>query len=597
MDSKLINAFNDKLELSPNGDASGDDVKDAECKSEFSDDGDPNANWFENAQEFDEWLDETYGFTDSDLNYYDEKSSHKDGFAEVWDVDFDEPYEYGVDYDVIDDFEDFAERGDAYEDDQKDYRGDWDATFVKEYGCLNDDAMRFYEDDQYLMEKTCDNRFTDDFFENWLQEGIAANCDEVYEVYEELFTLRESMRAILEQLPNYNESCIFSYKLMYESEDKSFLSIPIELPPKLKKYFGTATITLDAMKELVYSDIKENWDEGDYYKYILGAGPETSAVNRVGDIEYRDSDNESDEEDDEKEGLINILLDSIGHLDDYLVDAKRQSLFDRYPKMDPGDVIKNLEESVDEMNIDELNDAIALVDSHIEEYESYVDDCIHALGEMKCAEGSLRDIVSYSHWRKFPDQYEEEYYKECALDYKKLLGELGLPGERLQSILSFLDFFDNSAREIDAVLRQGYNLSAKYDPNCTRELIKSVTADMDYIGGLISPKRKVGDEEYNCHIKKRRLERKAIDEIRSEQRCEGLVIDNTCFARLVHEVGQDYRHELGIEPDAFLVLQYAAEDYLIQLFEDANLEAIRSKREIIKPGDLQNVMKIRGGRP
>ncbi len=600
MDSKLINAFNDKLELSPNSDANGDDVKIAECKSEFSDDGDPSANWFKNAQEFDEWLDETYGFTDRDLKYYDGKTSDEKKYfvCHHWDVDVDEPYEYGVDNDLIIDFEELAERGAANEDDPQDYAGDHDAPFVKEYGCLNGDAMHYFEDDKYLMEKTCDNRFTDDFFESWLEEDVAdnVNCEGIYE---ELFTLRESMRAILEQVPNYNERCIFSYKLVYESEDKSFLSIPIKLSTQLEEYFGSPTITLDEIKENVYTSIKESWDEGDYYKYILGAEPDASSINSVGDIEYYDSDNESDEEEEkERAGLVDILLDSIAHLnEDYLVEAKEQSLFERYPMMDPGDVIENLNESANDMDIDELNDAISLVDSYIEEYESYVDDCIHALGEIKRAEKSLRDIVSYSHWRKFPDQYKEEEYRMYVSDFKRLLGELGLPEERLQSILSFLDFVDNSADEIDTILHQGFNLSPKYDPNCTRELIKSVTEAMDYIGGLISPKRKVGDAEYNRHIKKRRLERKAFDEIRSEQSCEGLVINNTNFVRLVHEIGQYFKTDLCIEADAFLILQYAAEDYLIQLFENANLQAIHCKREIVEINDLHKVMKIRGDRP
>lgn len=65
-------------------------------------------------------------------------------------------------------------------------------------------------------------------------------------------------------------------------------------------------------------------------------------------------------------------------------------------------------------------------------------------------------------------------------------------------------------------------------------------------------------------------------------------------ARLVREIGQDYKNDLDFTPDAFAALQAAAEDYLVGLFDHANLAAIHAQRTEIHPRDMQFARR-RGG--
>ena len=55
------------------------------------------------------------------------------------------------------------------------------------------------------------------------------------------------------------------------------------------------------------------------------------------------------------------------------------------------------------------------------------------------------------------------------------------------------------------------------------------------------------------------------------QRSVDLLIPLLPFQQLVHEIAQDFRINLCFQSSAILVLQEAAEAWLIQLFESANL--------------------------
>lgn len=88
----------------------------------------------------------------------------------------------------------------------------------------------------------------------------------------------------------------------------------------------------------------------------------------------------------------------------------------------------------------------------------------------------------------------------------------------------------------------------------------------------------------------------ALSEIRKEQRRADVVIPRGCFELLVREIGQDVRSDLRFEPEAFAALRVAAEDYLLYLFEDANLGGIHSARTHILPKDIQLCRRIRGER-
>ncbi|XP_066361150.1 histone H3.2-like [Miscanthus floridulus] len=73
----------------------------------------------------------------------------------------------------------------------------------------------------------------------------------------------------------------------------------------------------------------------------------------------------------------------------------------------------------------------------------------------------------------------------------------------------------------------------------------------------------------------------ALREIRKYQKSTELLIRKLPFQRLVREIAQDFKTDLRFQSSAVAVLQEAAEAYLVGLFEDTNLYAIRAKRVTI----------------
>ncbi|KAJ1625966.1 histone-fold-containing protein, partial [Pavlovales sp. CCMP2436] len=91
----------------------------------------------------------------------------------------------------------------------------------------------------------------------------------------------------------------------------------------------------------------------------------------------------------------------------------------------------------------------------------------------------------------------------------------------------------------------------------------------------------------------------ALREIRKYQRSTDLLIRKMPFARLVREITQTYNStptagEKRWQVEALLALQESAEEYLVHLFEDANLCAIHGKRVTIMVKDIQLARRIRG---
>ena len=66
------------------------------------------------------------------------------------------------------------------------------------------------------------------------------------------------------------------------------------------------------------------------------------------------------------------------------------------------------------------------------------------------------------------------------------------------------------------------------------------------------------------------------------------------FQRLVSEIGHGIKADLRFEDDAVLALKEAAEAYLVGLFEETNLNAIRENRLTVTPRDIQLARRIRG---
>lgn len=56
----------------------------------------------------------------------------------------------------------------------------------------------------------------------------------------------------------------------------------------------------------------------------------------------------------------------------------------------------------------------------------------------------------------------------------------------------------------------------------------------------------------------------------------------------------EFHHSLRWRVDAIEALQHSAEDYLVNLLNDANLCAIHAKRVTIMPRDLYLARRIRG---
>lgn len=108
----------------------------------------------------------------------------------------------------------------------------------------------------------------------------------------------------------------------------------------------------------------------------------------------------------------------------------------------------------------------------------------------------------------------------------------------------------------------------------------------------------------------------ALRYIRQMQRSSGPCIPFLPLSRLIREIGQDYKTDLDFEPEALRVIQSMLETYLVELFEDANLNCIHGgasshrtfpftgfdaedpRREMrsfaILPKDLQLARRIRG---
>uniref|UniRef100_A0A914YI28 Histone H2A/H2B/H3 domain-containing protein n=1 Tax=Panagrolaimus superbus TaxID=310955 RepID=A0A914YI28_9BILA len=86
----------------------------------------------------------------------------------------------------------------------------------------------------------------------------------------------------------------------------------------------------------------------------------------------------------------------------------------------------------------------------------------------------------------------------------------------------------------------------------------------------------------------------ALREIRRYQRSNELLLRRLPFQRLVREVSQNYTiGTLRFQKAAVEAIQHAAEAYLVQLFEDANLCAIHAKRVTLTARDMQLVMALR----
>lgn len=110
------------------------------------------------------------------------------------------------------------------------------------------------------------------------------------------------------------------------------------------------------------------------------------------------------------------------------------------------------------------------------------------------------------------------------------------------------------------------------------------------------PKRKKGKEKGYAVKRQRRFRpgTVALREIRKYQKSTDLLIRKAPFQRVVRNIAFAVGPSLRFQSSAILALQEATEQYLTQLFEEANLCALHAKRVTILPKDLFLAKKIRG---
>ena len=65
------------------------------------------------------------------------------------------------------------------------------------------------------------------------------------------------------------------------------------------------------------------------------------------------------------------------------------------------------------------------------------------------------------------------------------------------------------------------------------------------------------------------------------------------FIRLIREVTQDYKTDMRLSRDCINIIHMDAENYLVDLLRDSNLQAIHAKRVRVMPSDIQMARRMR----
>ena len=127
---------------------------------------------------------------------------------------------------------------------------------------------------------------------------------------------------------------------------------------------------------------------------------------------------------------------------------------------------------------------------------------------------------------------------------------------------------------------------------------KQVTTHMKYMTKQWRRRKDDYKRSIGFPIKKRcyRPGTLALREIRKYQKTTDLLIKKAPFIRLVKEIlhGKLGKTEIRMQHIAAEALQEAAEYYITNLFDDANLCALHAKRITLQPKDIQLAMRIRG---
>jgi len=85
----------------------------------------------------------------------------------------------------------------------------------------------------------------------------------------------------------------------------------------------------------------------------------------------------------------------------------------------------------------------------------------------------------------------------------------------------------------------------------------------------------------------------ALREIRKYQKSTDLLIKRAPFQRLIREITQYYRDDMRFTKTALNCLHLATEDYIIEIFQGANLAAIHRNRVTVMKKDLEIALALR----
>lgn len=93
--------------------------------------------------------------------------------------------------------------------------------------------------------------------------------------------------------------------------------------------------------------------------------------------------------------------------------------------------------------------------------------------------------------------------------------------------------------------------------------------------------------------RKRKASTNAIREIKREQGKTSMIIPVAPLNRLTTEIAQSFKDNVRFKDEAHTALHLGVEDYLVELFQQANDVAIHNGRETVQARDLQLALRLR----
>lgn len=93
--------------------------------------------------------------------------------------------------------------------------------------------------------------------------------------------------------------------------------------------------------------------------------------------------------------------------------------------------------------------------------------------------------------------------------------------------------------------------------------------------------------------KRKRDPMRWVKEVRYYQKSVDLLIPKMPFRRLVREIAEEYSQNMRFTESSFEALQTASEDFLVQLFEDTQVQSIARNVDTIMPKDMQTALRMR----